>query len=729
MSLKMAEDLYLNKSYEAAYAAFGRLFEGIPSSEDDLLRDFLLLRTAQCIEKKPDLDYAGQLFRTASESKSLPVRTIANYHLCLIDLSAGRYLKARTTAYKALATVGCLSFDWQWSLSLERNCHFLIAEAVTRNVLSLCGADPPRLAVFGEAGKDVPVNLWPHIAPADPFAGLNESELRKVLGDGAKQLNQGVLSPQITRVEGTAAPARWMVSCAGPSLEELVSAVAIQAGGDVRWLDQAAGKSAEPAEGVRNRAVFLYMPAATARQVAAVAAGSVGLIADFDHTAAGMIITDPAVYSTLSEHISLLTDHAISLWQQFLLAYFDDERLPNAHLALAMLNTQKGRTPEAISEYKLIANRFSNASVAPFAMFKSSRLKAGIRDFSGAREDLKQLIDLYPDSELTGQAYLSLAQTTHSAGLYEEAARLYRKVYSLGLSSQAEAAASLGAGRCSFELKDYRAAVKWLSQYIRIVNEQARTKSPATQDTPVATAELNSAYYAIGEAYLEMGDLPAACQAFNQTLVATLPKEKYVQVVTALVETQIQRQDYVGALRMLENIHPISFSQEQSAQLAVLRSTILRQMGLTGEAITILQDKAKYLTEPQQKAVVILELAECLIDSGDLEAARKNLAEVLGLAKPGDLAEKATVELADVCLRLGEASQTVSLCTRVLETTESPQLKQRVACLLADAHNKEKNYDKAALALLGRLNRNEPVHETPVIKQQEKVEQAQTGNK
>jgi len=702
LSLQLADELYIGKDYVKAFDAYTRLRTALKSQDDEFLRDFLQLRMALCMEDSSDLDQADQLFKAAADSRSPAVRTIANYHCCLLEMDRTQFLKARTRAYKAIATAQALTFDWQWAMSLERNCRFLAAEAITRNALSLCDAD-----------KDLPPELWRRRPQIDPFIGLSQTELRAVLSDGSQQLDKGVLSPQISRVEPKANLPQWSVVCHGPSIEELLARLAANAGLDVRWTTSAPDSniSAPPTEGIRRRAVTLYMPGATTQQIVATAAGSVGLLARLDEKNT-IEILNPTEYTVLSEHTLTLIEHAISLWQQLLLTYYDDERLPNAHFALALLQAQKGQVAEAISEHKLIANRFSLTPPAPFSLLHSSRLKTAIRDYPGAAADLKQLIDQYPDSNLTGRAHLYLADTTMRAGLFVEAGRLYRKVCDIDPSSEAQSAAALGAGKCAYETKDYQGAVKWLTQYIQLVTNKGRTETSAAKSLRPEGTELYSAYFTLGQANLALGNPTAACEAFQYTCAGTVSKEKYLDAISALVEAQIQQDSPVEALKTLENMRNWPLSEDESTRILLLKSKILRAMGLIDEAVAALGDRVQYLTDPRLKTAVSLELAKCHIDSGNLQLARANLAEILGSLEPGPLAQQVALEIADVCLRLDQVAQTVSLCTQVLDSTDSPQTRQKALELLAAAHSKQKNYDRATLALLGQWNNKQLTNKT-----------------
>jgi len=136
------------------------------------------------------------------------------------------------------------------------------------------------------------------------------------------------------------------------------------------------------------------------------------------------------------------------------------------------LLAQEGQLTNAIAEYKLVANHFSQTALAPYALLNSSKLKANLHDYSGAREDLAQLVEQYPDTEFYGQACLNLADATKKAGLVNEAERLYRKVYNLGLSLESQTTSALGAGSCSYEAQDYEAAAKWLTRYLNLAKDR-----------------------------------------------------------------------------------------------------------------------------------------------------------------------------------------------------------------------------------------------------------------
>jgi len=685
VSLKVADDFYLQHDYNRAYTVYDQLYQSLPAgSQQQLLKDFLQLKMALCMRKvasrgllwdghiRGAADQADRLFRAVSKSRSPIVRVLANYHCCLIEVQKKQYLRAQARAYQTIALIGAVDFDRDWALSLQRDCHFLATESITRHILSLRDAD-----------KDLPEQLWSSPADVDPFTNLDETQLRSLLESGPERLDKALLGPQIRQFSDHDGSTRWSVVCNGVSIEELLSRFSANADLNISW---PAGGAED--DTIRKRPVSLYLPAATPRQFVTVATGCAGLLARLDEKGTADIF-DPAGYSSLSEHISLLSSEAISLWRRILLAFHGDERIPNAHFALGLLYAQKGQFSESIAEYKLVANRFSRTSLASFALLHSSRLKTDLRDYLGARGDLKQLTEQHPDAEVADQACLYLADATMKAGLLNEAARLYRKVYNLALSLESQTAAALGAGRCFYEAKDYQSAAEWLTRYINLATDRTGR-------------ELYLAYFLLGKANVALEKPKQACEAFKYALQGQFRGEEYVEAISSLIEAQIQQEAFLEALDILKDVPVSQFSQRESIEMLLLKSRILRAIGLVDEAITALGDRGQYLSDTQLKARVSFELSKCYIAKEDYELARNELTRTLVFVDPGPLAHEIVLKLADVCLKLGQVSQTVSVCSQLLDSDPSPQIKQRALYLIATACKQQKDYNRAALALLGQ---------------------------
>jgi len=677
VSLEVARGFFQQKDYEGARAAYNQLRQTLPAREE-LLRDFLKLRMAVCATEVGDFSDASRLLVEISRSPSPMVSIVANYRLSLLEIRRKRYLRARTRAYKALGLIKAVDCNDDWALAFECDCHFLVAECLTRQILSLSHAE-----------SDLPGDLWARqTALPDPFAGLGEADLREVLSSGSEQLGKALLEPRIRRL---ISPPRWAVTSYGAPVEELLSKFAASADLDVEWTTN--GTSSAYAENgeMRQRPVSLYLPAATPDKVVLITAGCVGLLArpENDLNREKIAVHDPTQYSSLRRHISFLSDQAISLWQKFVLTFYSDERLGNAHFVMGLLQSQAGRTTEAIAEYKLVANRFSHSQLAPFALFHSSKVKAGLRDYRGAREDLKQLVEQYDDSDVYGQAYLRLADATRDASLTAEAALLYQRVYNFGLSRESQIAAAMRAAECFYQTGSYHDAAKWITRYINLAGPDENTN-------------LYSAHFLLGRASLELGDYQKACDAFEYALVEQTSREQYIEALMALVKGHIEQDNLVEALDALENVRSVALSQEQSVEILLLRCRVYRLLGLADTAIVSLRDRAQYVSDSQLSAKIGFELANCDIARGNLDEARRRLSDVLAIAEPGPLAQKVALELTGVCLKLGRSSQAISICRQLLKSNVSADTRQETLRLLAAGYKLEKDYENAALALSGK---------------------------
>lgn len=678
LSLQLANKLYNNREYEHAFVAYDKLYRRLTATEENRsLRDFLVLRMAMCSNRSGDVTQADTLLRTVSLSRLPILRALARYSQSTTLIERKRYLEAATRAYQTLGLIGVTDIDDKWVSAVQQQCWFLVAEAVTRNLLSLSDAD-----------ANLPAELWGRHPDVDPFVEMDEPQLRIFLASGTEKLDEAALSPQIRPATGANAAGRWSVVCNGASIEELLARFASNAGLNLEWTDN--GQTAPAEENMRKKPVYLYLPSATVQQVIAISAGSVGLLAQLDDGGRHIIVRDPTTYSSLTEHTKFLADESLSLWQRFLLAADSDQRAPNGHFAVALLQTLRGQLDEAISEHKLVANRFPKHALAPHSLLESGKLKVKLRDYVGAHADLKQLVEVYPESDLADTACLHLADATMKAGLFEEAAGLYSKVYNLGLSVESQAASAMGVGRCSAEMGNHEETARWLNRYVTLTRDQSRP-------------EFHAACLLLGKAYLALHKPQQAHAALNLAIKGDLSRQQYVETVAILAKAYIEQGLLLEALQTIEGTSGWQLSQQESIELLLLRVQVLRSIGLVNKAVVLLQEKGQFLPSPELKGAVALELAACYIDGDDFESARKTLSDAFAMVGPGPLALQIGQELARTCLRLGQTSQAASVCSQLLVHASAAE-KPPILNLLAEAYRKQGQYDRAMIAMLDRYN-------------------------
>ncbi|MFA5552983.1 MAG: tetratricopeptide repeat protein [Phycisphaerae bacterium] len=672
LSLGLANNYFVTNDYHNAMAAYTRLYQALPKdNKEPLVDEFLRFRIAVCLWETGQVRQAENMFRSLTASSSMTIRMLANYYQARVELRRNQYLEARTYAYRAMAIAPAITADSHLSTTIQKDCSFIIGQAMTRHALAL-----------GDSDADIPDMLWRLPIPPDPFSTLNKNQLAELLDSGTTQFNSALLGPRIVKLVSDTTNRYSVVSFAAP-LEELIARFAAHTNIEIKYNLQPHSRD------LIKRPLNLYQPDVTEPELVITAVGCMGLIAQIENTPEKtvFIIENPADYTKLSEHSRLLTNASISLWQQYLIKFNEDRSVANANFAMALLLAQSGQIQEAIEQFKFVANRFSWSRLSPYALFYSSRLKADLQDYIGSRADLEQLVIQHDDMGLTPKAYLYLAQVSANAGLYRQATEIYNKMYNLDFSIDSKAAAALGAAQCMYQVKDYSAAQTWLVRYINLAKDSK-------------FENLDTAYLLLGKTQLAMGDSENACNAFTLAISGRISDEDRIEIVKVLLDNQKEKSDLIRALDVLEAINPNQLSHEQSTNLLLLKSRIMRKMGLADKARELLRNKINYIFKATLQARTYVELAHCCVETGQLQAAHDHLTTALTLAEPGFEANIARFELANVSLMLGKSEQTISLCSQLLGLSIPDDMRAETLNLLAKAYKEQQQYEKALKTLI-----------------------------
>jgi len=405
----------------------------------------------------------------------------------------------------------------------------------------------------------------------------------------------------------------------------------------------------------------------------------------YDNT---IIIYDPKFYNNLNDHKEMLLREAISVWRQFGLQYRGDHRTPNAHYALALMLEYADENIAAMGEYKLIASRYSHNRLAPYALLNSSRLKTNIHDYTGASKDLTELIIQYPDTKLIDRASLYLAEATMQKEVYEDAIRMFRKVYNIDMNPESQRNAAYGLGKCYYETKQHDEAKKWLIHAIRLTDD-------------IADYRLSNAYYMLGKTNIELGDYQQASIALKNALGTSTPKEEYLQIILKLVEAEVRQGKYVVALNILENVSISQLSQEDACKVLVTKSRILRDLDLANTGISLLRRKIEFIADSRLRAELTFELVKAYTDVGDYRIARKELTDTINDLPKGDLSNQANLILIDIAIKLGDYEEAKYICLQFLSYIENTEMKQKASNYLGQIYTKLNQMNKAALAFAG----------------------------
>jgi TolA-binding protein len=669
-SWQLAERLYNIGEYNQACYVFSKLSEKLTTNipADEFLKDFFQLKMALCLQKTQTDENLSTLFTTALQSRSPVVRTLANYHLTFTELANKQYLNARTRIYRTLALLETL--ENRLSVTFEADCYFTLADALTRQILLL-----------NNAPDTLPGQFWSDTLTIESVPQMSQDELRSFLQAAAEQLGEGAIAPRIQKRRHLGVGSQWSVICAGPPLEEMLSRFASAANLNVIWPNSD--------NDIRNKPVTMYLPTASEQLVTEVAAGTTGLIARFDGN--NIVIRDPGFYDDLAEYKKMLTREAAAVWRRFLLKYRGDHRTPNAHYALGLVHDYGGETAAALGEYKFVSSGYPNNQLAPFALLNASKLKTNIHDYAGAREDLNEILIQYPDCKVVDQTSLYLAEATMAGGLYDDAVKMFQKVYNLDLNRESKCSAAYGLGKCFYDTQQHTEAVKWLTHAVKLTDNTADHR-------------LRPAYFMLGKTHGAMGDYKNASGAFRNALDNSTRKTEYIEVTLELVRAEAKQQNFVVALNILESIPTSRLSQEYACEVLVAKAEILRSIDLCDTAVSLLRRKIEFIADSRIRAKLTFELAKCYVAIGDLRVARKKLTDALIDLGSGVLAQQANLLLAEVSMKLGENKQAKDVCLQLLARTGGDEIKSGAFDLLGQICTRLEQHDEAALAYAGIFN-------------------------
>jgi len=678
LSLKIAQDMFEAGQYQRAYLVYHQIQQYLPlDNVETAFYDYLTLQKGLCLIMNQDSVKARRSLALATKSQTPGIRVMANYYLSTLELSQNQFMAARSRACEALALLDGLPVQSpEWLSKLKQTCCYLVAQATSKQALILRNAD-----------KELPSNLCPALPMiTSPWYKFDETQVRDTLAKGSGLLASILLAPSISS-DPKMPQTPWSVSCHRMALDELLARFGATIDLEVVWHDEANFSEH------RKKAISLYIKDVTDQTVISLAAGSAGLLAQIGDDR--MIhVMNPVNAALVSEQIAMLAQEATTMWQRYLFSSTESPNFAYAHFISGLLYKQMSLKAEALSEFKLVAARYSRSNLAPYALLYSSQVNEELKNSGGVEKDLKLLVEQYPDVPIITEAYIRLANVIAQAGDNKEAAKLYRKVFYLKLSEESRVTSALNAGRCFYETQDYASAELWLTQYIQMVQGS----------NPSNNKEIYPAFFILGKSLLAQGKPKMACQALRNALKGVLDKEDYLDAMGSLVQGYMKQQDLMEAIDVLEDAFNPQLTPSDILELNLLKSAALRHAGLMDRAIKLLQNNKNSVSDPYLNAKLSFELSLNLIEKGELAQAQKELSLTLTKVESGQLAHQVALALAQVCLDLKQEDQAVSVCQSLLQLESDPLLSHKAAELLAKAYTNQQNYDKAAQALIEQWN-------------------------
>lgn len=672
VSLETARQYFQQKAYLKAYYVYEKLQENISGRQlqQQCLRDWLSVRMALCLYLAQPKTEISDHFTQALQSRSFFVRMVANYYLSLIQNENGQFLEARSRAYQALGLLKAV--EQFMPETMAANCYFIAAESLTSHVLSMHNQNP---LLDGQN--------WTRFSSFVDFSVEDQQQLKEMLMVRVEETGQASLAPRVEYYPNRSVGSQWTGISLDTPLEQLFWRVASEADLVVSWGMEAQQDCRKP--------TTLYLPFVDRQYLLEVIAAGAGLIWRYDGQMG--VIHDPANDEDFQACKQVMCQEAISMWQRFLIRYRTDFRVANAHYCLGKLYEIDEDPSTALGHYKLVYSQLNQDELAPYALFNASRVKSSLHDYAGAKDDLNELLIHYPNFKVIGKAILHLADISMKCGLYEEAAGMYERAFHMDISDDIRRSALFGRGQCAFECEDYEGCIQWLSQALEMTSD-------------VSDIRRGSACLMLGRSLGRLGKHEQAAQILQMTLGGTLAREDYVEIIFELIEVECKRENYLTALQILESIPANELSQEDICRFLLVKSNIYCMLDLTDTSISLLRRQIEFIADARLRAQLALELAYCYMLKGDLDVAQRELNDAMYDLPAGFDTQRGGYLLARMAYLEGDFDKSERLCFQTLQThVQDDVLRNQVYELLGDIYTKQKDFNNAALAYAGVIDK------------------------
>lgn len=668
VGVRSAQQLYLNGNYSRALEGYRALTNGLSGGQYEarLLTAYLQFKMGLCYLRLNNQMEAMTLLNAAISGPSPTVAALATYNSAIIEIRAERFAVARTRLYNCLGLLGALPEGLPELL--ERECTFLLAQATVGRYLQVL-----------DQKADLPGDLWSRPSLDDPAADMSYEDLISFVSSGKDLFPSATLVRQSQQLSDNA-PSRWTIAAKNTGVFEVLSSLGARASFSMKW---------DTSDADKLRRVSLRLIDKSPDSAAEIVAGCAGLMASV-RSGVPTIINPESIMSREQQR-KLYSAEALLLLNRFILLYTKDDSVASAYFAMGVVHEYTGAAAAAIADYKLLTGRHASSHLVPYALWSSSRMKVSLRDADGAKEDLQQLIELNPDHAIYAKASFRLGELLMTDGMYREANRLFRKVYTMSPSGEYQTCAALAAARCSYELKDDPGAAEWFSTYIQV---ETNTEAP----------QLYEAAMSLGMSLRRMGKLPQSVEALKFAMARELSTEQKTRAAIELARTEMAGQCYIKALAALQNLPVTPNLTDDEMEVLLLTCQINHEIGMPERAAMALQNAIDRAYSKERAASLAIPLARAFVEMGKDRDAADVLTKMLASIRASDTANQICCELAEINLRLGHNSEAISLCKGLIAARPSDELIEQAWSIMGRAYTNLKQYEMAAMAFAGRAS-------------------------
>lgn len=390
---------------------------------------------------------------------------------------------------------------------------------------------------------------------------------------------------------------------------------------------------------------------------------------------------------------------------------------PYALLQLGNAEHRAGDAAAGIATLKGLLTRYPKSEHADKAQFSLGWIYFQSKDFNVAIAEFQKLIDLYPSSQIIANAKYSIGDCLYNQGKYALAEQAYRRVLNEHPDSPLVADALDGIGQCLRMQGKNTEAANVKEEWLR-----ANPKSPVADDvsfanakkmfldreygdailalesfvkTHPASARYSEAYYILGLAYKENGDLERS----TNTLTSFIGKEPTspfaVDARLTLADIALENQNVSQALAHYDELLSDKRSQNRIAEVSYKKGLAHLRNHDDEKAWTSFQRAIEEGRGNNFSELATIERARLKARKGNIDEAITDLTNI-ATTRADDIAAQAQYTIGDVLADAGNSVEAEKALLRVEYVfPEATLWIARAQLRLGNLYETQKNEDKA----------------------------------
>ncbi len=267
---------------------------------------------------------------------------------------------------------------------------------------------------------------------------------------------------------------------------------------------------------------------------------------------------------------------------------------------------------------------------------KKKRRRTRVSEYSKAIEKGSKVLELYPNSRYVDDAIMIIGQSFYYTGEYIKAQRKFEELITLLPNSEFVPKAKLWLGKTLIALNDF---------------SQAKTVLNGLVTQNVDKHLSGEAQMLLGELYYSQEDYEAAIKEFSNTVKKVGDRESRIKAQMRIGQSYIELNDYKMAAEMFRQGLNLKPDLEQKYIIELNYGQALRKISDYDNALKVFRKMTREALTKNESASIRLEIAQTLIEKGEIEKAQMDLEDIIQNYPKTDQAAQAYYKLGHLAWR------------------------------------------------------------------------------